>query len=254
MDPARVAEVQLALKGALAGEALGLVALYARRRVTLPAVIAAGALSMVLSFETWDRVQDGRPDLLLLFGAGALVVCTSLLASVAHPDSLRWLPTAAAASAVVAWSAASATQVILVVGGTVVALAFMAVVAREPATALASAALAGGVVFAALHGNSPTDLRNAGAVACLGLFIWWPIGRALRRAVEVVVPDLPGIWPGPWIFAAHLSLAVAGARWIAGAPDATAARLVIVGAVGTAVAAVSSAPARRGSRVRAERA
>ena len=244
MDAARVAEIQLALKGGLAGEALGLATLYARRRVSLPIVVAAGALSMVLSFDTWDLVQDGRPHVGLLLVAAVLVVGACGLAGYEHPDSVRWLPAAAAASAITAWTAVPQNQVVLVVGGTVVALALMATVAREPATVLASAALAGAIAFAALEGNSPTDLRRAGAVACLGLFVWWPIGRILRRAVELVVHDLPGIWPGPWIFSAHVTLAIAGARWVAVAPDATTARLVVLGAIGTAAAAVSSAPAR----------
>jgi len=243
MDAARVAEIQLALKGGLAGEALGLATLYARRRVSLPIVVAAGALSMVLSFDTWDLVQDGRPHVGLLLCAAALIVSACGLAGYEHPDSVRWLPAAAAASAITAWTAVPENQVVLVVGGTVVALALMATVAREPATMLASAALAGAVAFAALEGESPTDLRRAGAVACLGLFVWWPIGRLLRRAVELVV-ELPGIWPGPWIFSAHVSLAVAGARWVAVAPEATTVRLVVLGVIGTAVAAVSSAPAR----------
>ncbi len=244
MDAARVAEIQLALKGGLAGEALGLATLYARRRVSLPIVVAAGALSMVLSFDTWDLVQDGRPHLGLLLAAAVLVVGACGLAGYEHPDSVRWLPAAAATSAITAWTAVPQNQVVLVVGGTVVALALMATVAREPATVLASAALAGAIAFAALEGNSPTDLRRAGAVACLGLFVWWPIGRILRRAVELVVHDLPGIWPGPWIFSAHVTLAIAGARWVAVAPDATTTRLVVLGAIGTAAAAVSSAPTR----------
>ena len=244
MDAARVAEIQLALKGGLAGEALGLATLYARRRVSLPIVVAAGALSMVLSFDTWDLVQDGRPHVGLLLVAAVLVVGACGLAGYEHPDSVRWLPAAAAASAITAWTAVPQNQVVLVVGGTVVALALMATVAREPATVLASAALAGAIAFAALEGDSPTDLRRAGAVACLGLFVWWPIGRLLRRAVELRGRRLPGIWPGPWIFSAHVTLAIAGARWVAVAPDATTVRLVVLGAIGTAVAAVSSAPAR----------
>ena len=58
----------------MAGEALGLATLYARRRVSLPIVVAAGALSMVLSFDTWDLVQDGRPHVGLLLAAAVLIV------------------------------------------------------------------------------------------------------------------------------------------------------------------------------------
>jgi hypothetical protein len=145
------------------------------------------------------------------------------------------------------------TTVILVVAGAVGALALVSLVPFVRATELATAVMAAGIAVGVLVGFAPTDLRRAGAIASLGLLLWWPVGQLVRWAVEQLVgDDVPGVDAGVWLIIPHGLLAIAAARWVGVAPDATRLRLVVLGSLGAVVAAACR-PEPRAREARLER-
>jgi hypothetical protein len=135
------------------------------------------------------------------------------------------------------WTAVPETSAVVLVGATVGVLV-LGVALGLPATWPALGLLAAAVPFAAARGASSNGLAAAGAAACLGMLVWWPLGQLLRSTVDRR-GSLPGLSPGWWLLLPHLVFAFAAARWVGSAPDATWVRLAVIGALGTAKAAAT---------------
>jgi hypothetical protein len=243
MDALRTGDLHLLAKGALAGAAAGVLWAAARRRITLLTTAAAGAAAVYWATPARVAVRHAyrHHDIgtrLFVVGVVASLLTVGLMRW-RHRHLVRWLPVAAAASAVAAWTAVPETTVILVVAGVVGALALVSLVPFVKATELATALIAAGITVGVLVGFVPTDLRRAGAVATLGLLLWWPVGQLVRWALEQVLgDDIPGVEAGIWLIIPHGLLAIAAARWVGVAPDATRLRLIVLGAIGAVVAAI----------------
>jgi hypothetical protein len=241
MDAISADDLHLLAKGLAGGAAAGLVWVGARHKVTFFTTAAAGAAALwwASDAQDWIRgaVRHHRVGTHLLLGAAIASLATTLLVQWRQRQLVGWLPVAAGASAVAAWTSVPKTTAILPAAGVVLALALVSLIPSVRATALATAAMAAGIALGVLAGYAPTDLRRAGAIATLGLLLWWPIGQLARAAVEQLVDDLPGVEAGAWLIVPHGLLAVAAARWVGVAPDATRPRLMVLGAAGALVAA-----------------
>jgi hypothetical protein len=241
MDALRTGDVHLLAQGLASGAAAGIVWAGARRKITLLTTAVAGgaALWWADPARQWIRAsfRHHRVGTHLLVGAVIAALATTLLIQWRQRHLVRWLPVAAAASAVAAWTSVPETLGILPIAGVVLALAAVSLLPFVNATALATAAMAAGIAVGVLVGVTPTDLRRAGAVATLGLLLWWPVGQLIRAAAEQVVEDLPGVDAGIWLIIPHGLLAIAAARWVGVAPDATRLRLMVLGSIGALVAA-----------------
>jgi hypothetical protein len=190
-----------------------------------------------VALATTEQTGDGDLGRTLAVAAGVVAGAGTIHLARRLPSDRRWLLVAVLASAGASWTAVPETSTVLPILGVVAAVAVAALLAA-PVTAGGCAVLAVAVGLAALAGEPPTDLRRAGAVACLGLLLWWPAGQIARTAIERATP-LPGLRPGGWLLAAHTALALLAARWVAAAPDATATRLVVIAIVGTVIAAMA---------------
>jgi hypothetical protein len=257
MDALRTGDLHLLAKGALAGAAAGVVWAAARRKITLLTAAVAGGAAVYWARPAEKMVRHAyrhhEIGLRLLVVAVVAALVTVVLVRWRHPRLVRWLPVAAAASAAAAWTAVPETTVILVVAGAVGALALVSLVPFVRATELATAVMAAGIAVGVLVGFAPTDLRRAGAIASLGLLLWWPVGQLVRWAVEQLVgDDVPGVDAGVWLIIPHGLLAIAAARWVGVAPDATRLRLVVLGSLGAVVAAACR-PEPRAREARLER-
>ena len=191
-----------------------------RRRITLPAVAVGMAAAVHLLRRSDELPHHLHPGHRLAIASGLVILAGAPHFVQLNPSKARWLPIAALLSAVATWTAVPETSAVLVIGGAVAGLAGLALVARSPSAWPAGAALAISVLVSGLYGAAPSDLRRAGAAACLGLFLWWPFGQLARWTLGLVI-DLPGIEPGWWLLAVHGVLALLAARWVGVAADAT---------------------------------
>jgi hypothetical protein len=206
------------------------------RRVTLIVVAGAAATTVALTPVIDERVVVEE----LTAGRVAPAIAAAVLAGVAialirtRDGESVGLGLAIGSSAVAMWTAVPETSAVLVAGALAGGLALGAVVGlRTSWWGLAAAAAV--VALSGAAGFAPTDVRAAGAAASLGLLVWWPVGRLVRRFVPIPV-EVPA---GAWLLGAHLMLAALAARWVGAADGATWARLAAVAVIGTVTAAVT---------------
>jgi hypothetical protein len=224
--------IRLGLTGLGAGAAVGLAWRLAGRR-------RWGALPFVLAVLVAARHagRSDRPhwDGMALAGA-VIMVAAGIGASrlLAHP-TLRWewVAAGALASAGCIWGGVPETGPVVLAGGALAGLTAVAALTRArwaPSAGLGAGAVLG---WAALSGAAGGPWAAVGGALCSGLAPWFAVRPFLPAPPRARVP-------GPWLFGAHLVLAVLAARWIGVVPDAGWLRVGFVAAAGAAVAAATS--------------
>ena len=240
MDPIRGQDVELVASGvAMGGLVVAAWSIAARRTTAVTAAVSVAA-ALVAAEVAADLPgidqAEGNPWGFAV-GLSVLIAASVMAFAREHHPAATWLPTAVLAAAVASWAAVPETSWVLTVGGAVAAVAAMAFVRGTSVTVGTSVVLAVAVLVVSVAASHPSDLQRAGVAACSGMLLWWPAGRLVRAAAERA-RRLPGPAVGPWLLVAHLALAFLAARWVGVAADATWGRLVIIGLLGTAVAAL----------------
>jgi hypothetical protein len=223
--------IQFGIVGVAVGATAG-AAWWAAGRVrwgACPFIIAfavAGALTNGINAPQWgaQAVVGGLLTLMACFGGRRL------------PSDLQlgwgWTVAGALASAVAVWAAVPETTPAVLAGACLTGVALSAAATRSVLSPAAASGMAAVIGWAALSGAEGRPWAAVGGVLCVGVAPWFALKQPL-------FPTARTVSAGTWLLGAHAALAVTAARWSAVDQNPGWLRVMAVGMIGMATAAVT---------------
>lgn len=222
---------RLLLTGAAAAALVTAVATATGRRRVGPFLAAAATVGAVLAVPRREGAVAWAAVDLVGLAAGVWAAAGAGLLHRAGRRRGVLVPLLLLATLLGIWAGVPENRHVLVITGAVAGFTAAGALPVPPLSRLGAAALALAVPWSVAVGVARTDLRYLGAVACLGVLLWWPVVVRRRRWAPR---------PAAILLAGHAVFALVAARWIAVAPDATVWRLVVVVAAAGAWAAATA--------------
>lgn len=220
--------IRLALAGLAAGVSVGVARIAIGRGPWGPVPFAVAVL---VAARLTDR--SDWPHWFAMVGVGvvlAVLTATGTALLLAEP-AVPWLWVAAGGlvSVFAIWAGVPETGPAVLVGGALLGLTAIALLAGARWGPAAGAGLAAVLTWAALSGAVQRPWAAVGGALCAGIAPWFAlrpilpnVGRSLRYRA--------------WLFGVHTALALVAARWIAVVPNAGWVRVALVAVTGLAVA------------------